>query len=818
MLRAITRRSPLDEELTHVSKALQIIIWTLMAASLMLALSGLLAPPQYMARWLRIFVTIQALSVPTLILNRWGFTRLASMILVVWLWILVTGVVFTGGGLASLASFVYVIIVFIAGFLLGPKAGIVAALLCIFTALGFVLIEMTGRLPSTALPYSSIARWISLMLFIVIMMSLQYLSARTIRDALVQTKRELQERKRAEESLRLSEERFAKAFQASPEPIAIFRHHDSLFLEVNDRWTSVYGYTREEVVGHAPRELNQMSSEDHERLRALLDKQRSIRECEVDIKTKQGETRHISLAAEQIVINDELCDIFLHRDITERRRGREENRKLIHDLGERVKELTALHQTASVLQQESAEVSAILREIALLLPVAFQYPEITAARVRLGENEWATPGFSSKLPILRADFKTADQQAGSIEVVYTEERAPEFEGPYLKEERALINTLAEMLRTDYNRRESERALRESEQRFRQLTDNLREVLWLYTPDYTKVLYISPAYETVWGRTRESLDSNPLSFLDSVHANDRARVEETIRQAEHGFDLEYRVLANEGSVRWIWARGFPIKDSAGQVYRIAGIAEDITERKEVAEKLKASSEQLRALSVSLRTAKEEEGIRIARELHDELGSALTTLKWSLLRLDKVRSSTSKSAGKAAEKIAEMVELVDSTINTVRRISSELRPGVVDDLGLVSAIEWHAQQFQDNTGVVCRFESSAEDVDLNREQATTVFRIFQEAMTNILRHAQATKANILIEEEEDGFVLEIKDNGRGITETEKLGIRSLGLLGMRERAHSVGGTVEISGAAGRGTVLTVHLPIQKISDFKSGAGDN
>ena len=142
--------------------------------------------------------------------------------------------------------------------------------------------------------------------------------------------------------------------------------------------------------------------------------------------------------------------------------------------------------------------------------------------------------------------------------------------------------------------------------------------------------------------------------------------------------------------------------------------------------------------------------------------------------------------------------------------------MDDLGLVSAIEWHAQQFEDNTGVVCRFESNAEDLDLNREQATTVFRIFQEAMTNILRHAQATKANILIEEEEGGFVLEIKDNGRGITESEKLGIRSLGLLGMRERAHSLGGTLDISGAAGKGTVLTLRFPIQMTSDFKAPAG--
>src|SRR6266850_6966067 len=160
MLRALAPRSPLDAELTQTPKALEIILWTLMAASLMLVLGGFLVQPEYTARWLRIFVLIQALSLPSLILNRRGFTRIASTFLIVWLWILVTGLVVTGGGLVAVAAFAYVIIVFVAGFLLGPRAEIVTALLCIFTAFGLAVIEMTGHLPLTALPYSPIARWI----------------------------------------------------------------------------------------------------------------------------------------------------------------------------------------------------------------------------------------------------------------------------------------------------------------------------------------------------------------------------------------------------------------------------------------------------------------------------------------------------------------------------------------------------------------------------------------------------------------------------------------------------------------------------------
>jgi signal transduction histidine kinase/ABC-type uncharacterized transport system substrate-binding protein len=221
----------------------------------------------------------------------------------------------------------------------------------------------------------------------------------------------------------------------------------------------------------------------------------------------------------------------------------------------------------------------------------------------------------------------------------------------------------------------------------------------------------------------------------------------------------------------------------------------------------TQEQLRALSERLRKAKEEEGIRIARELHDELGGALTSLKWSLTRLGEVYSGKAKtvSDGDARTKIEEMVGLIDATIDTVRRISSELRPSMLDDLGLIPTIEWHAQQFQDQTGIICRFNPQLEHVDLSREQSTTIFRIFQEAMTNVLRHAQATKVNILIEEDEGELVFGVSDIGRGITESEKQGTRSLGLLGMRERAHSIGARIEIEGIAGQGTTLTVRLPL-------------
>jgi signal transduction histidine kinase len=154
---------------------------------------------------------------------------------------------------------------------------------------------------------------------------------------------------------------------------------------------------------------------------------------------------------------------------------------------------------------------------------------------------------------------------------------------------------------------------------------------------------------------------------------------------------------------------------------------------------------------------------------------------------------------------MMGVIDATLYAVLRISSELRPTILDDLGLHEAIEWLAQQFEARTGIVCQIDSLVEKVDLSREKATAVFRILQEALTNVLRHARATKVNITIAEEGGEFAFEIRDNGRGITEDEKAGSQSLGLIGMRERAHLVGGRIEVSGVEARGTVLTLRVPI-------------
>jgi signal transduction histidine kinase len=161
----------------------------------------------------------------------------------------------------------------------------------------------------------------------------------------------------------------------------------------------------------------------------------------------------------------------------------------------------------------------------------------------------------------------------------------------------------------------------------------------------------------------------------------------------------------------------------------------------------------------------------------------------------------------EKLSALMKLDDRAINALRRIASELRPSILDDLGLVAAIEWQSQQFQKRTGIVCVCDCFLKEDELTAEQSTAVFRILQEALTNVLRHAQATRVDIKLDEENNYFSLSISDNGKGITECEKSEQLSLGILGMRERAHLIGAEIDIKGVAGKGTVVTVRVPIDQ-----------
>jgi signal transduction histidine kinase len=214
--------------------------------------------------------------------------------------------------------------------------------------------------------------------------------------------------------------------------------------------------------------------------------------------------------------------------------------------------------------------------------------------------------------------------------------------------------------------------------------------------------------------------------------------------------------------------------------------------------------LRELAFHLEAVREEERMRIAREIHDELGQALTALKVDLARL-AARMPREQPA--LVESARAMMGIAEGAIHSMRRIATDLRPAVLDDLGLMAALDWLALDFQERTGIACRLTASVSDLSIGPEPATALFRICQEALTNVIRHACATRVTICLEEEGDTVLMAVQDDGRGITDSERANKKSLGLLGIRERAALLGGEATIAGQPGEGTRVTLRLPLRQ-----------
>ena len=238
-----------------------------------------------------------------------------------------------------------------------------------------------------------------------------------------------------------------------------------------------------------------------------------------------------------------------------------------------------------------------------------------------------------------------------------------------------------------------------------------------------------------------------------------------------------------------------------VSRALSETEQRRERELAEEKFRRSHDQLRALTGHLQFVREEERTRIAREVHDELGQALTGLKLDLSWL----AGKLSTARVLQRKIKTMIGHVDETIHAVRRIATELRPGVLDSLGLAAAIEWQAADFQERTGIRCTMKIEVPEIIWERNFSTACFRVFQETLTNIIRHAHATHVEVRLMQDEHELILIVRDNGRGISEKEMVLARSLGLTGMKERASQVGGTVAFTGGPGEGTTVTLRVPV-------------
>lgn len=358
-------------------------------------------------------------------------------------------------------------------------------------------------------------------------------------------------------------------------------------------------------------------------------------------------------------------------------------KKLSHDLGERVKELSCLYNISSIINDSSLQTEEAFKRILEVIIPSYQYPEITAAKLTLGNEEFKTENYKSTPWKQTSSLLIKRRTIGELEVVYLKKRPVIYEGPFLKEERHLINSITQLL---------------------------------------------------------------VQFIV---------------------------------------------------------------RKKTESELTESREQLKNFAAHLQTIREEERIFISRELHDNLGQKLTAMRIDLFNMITEISEKNESGSMdlIIKQANDLTSIIDSTIQTVRNIARELRPSILDNLGLLAALEWHSREFNNRTGIVCKVITNLGNINIEKENSIGVYRIVQESLTNVARHSKATEVIIKISEKNSSTLIEIKDNGCGINESEIHSTKSLGLLGMRERALIFGGELIIKGEKLKGTKILLKIPKQK-----------
>jgi two-component system, NarL family, sensor histidine kinase UhpB len=357
------------------------------------------------------------------------------------------------------------------------------------------------------------------------------------------------------------------------------------------------------------------------------------------------------------------------------------------------------------------------------------------------------------------------------------------------------------------RHASANALQQSEARLRAIISNAPGLVYQFVQRCdggVAFSYLSEGCHALLGLGAERLRENSSLFVDLILPEDRPSYLESMAVSAadmKAWNWEGRIWIEKWKdIKWINLRSTPRALLDGSV-QWEGIMTNITQSKLEEAEIKRSRQQLAELSAHVETVKEKERTRIAREIHDDLGGNLTAIKMAMAL---VARRLPQDNTELAEKADYVDALVDRTIEAVHRISVDLRPSILD-FGIVAAIDWQAKEFEKQLGISCAFSTNKKDVELHADQATALFRIFQEALTNIGKHANADRVTVRLVRTNRSVRLEVGDNGRGIGATDRLKPKSFGIRGMVERTHALGGQLSVGNAAGGGTLVTVRIPL-------------
>ncbi len=621
-----------------------------------------------------------------------------------------------------------------------------------------------------------------------------------------------------------AETRYRTLFDQAPDGVLLVDASGAI-VDHNDHACQHLGYTREEFRRLRLSDIDAVESPEDIKARFAEVARAGRAEYEAKHKAKNGEVRDVQVITQTVNLSGHLFHHTIWRDITGRKRSEDVLRKNEELLRQavRVSQIGIFdhdHGAPNIYwSSEQRRIYGWGAKDAVTLQAFLEcvHPDDRdeiAAAVRLAHDPWGDGSFDVEHRITRRD--------GEVRWLVTRSRTF-FKGQ--GEARHPVRTVGASLDITDRKRAEETlkaavaAAREEKSKSEAIIAAIGDGLVILDDEY-KVVYQNEAICKMLGKNlvgqicykagegRETLCDNcpvELTLRDGqVHSVERTRTSPT--ETVH-MDIT----------------SSPLRDSSGRVIAVIEMVRDVTRRKEAEDVLRRSrddleilveertmelsmmNDQLRNLSIHLQNAREDERTMIAREIHDDLGQSLTALNMELSLLRK-RLSDDQTA--AAEKAESMAGLIDTTIQSVKRISSNLRPGILDHLGLSAAIEWQTKEFERRTGIRCMVAFEPEEVVLDKDRTTALFRIFQETLTNVARHAQATEVSVFLRAKGgDDLLLRVKDNGRGITEDQISYPASLGLIGIRERVNNWGGSFTISGIPDHGTTVTVQIPLNK-----------
>ncbi|MCE9556950.1 MAG: PAS domain S-box protein [Planctomycetes bacterium] len=644
-----------------------------------------------------------------------------------------------------------------------------------------------------------------------------------LRQQLAELRQKLTEQDRREQRLQV-------ALHASP--VVVFYQDRDL------RYTWAFNphpaFTPEGIVGKTDFEL--LPRQTAERLTAV---KRQAQQSGTTIRTEvelviDGETYPYDMTLTPLGEDDQpaggiigvACDVRQRRQIEDQLRAAEHrNRSLIDQLelsvADRTKELA---QSARQLEEQSGMLRSILDSMSDGVSVAdtegrfILFNPAGERIIGLGAtdslpDDWANryglflPDGSGlypaeELPLVRAmrgevvrNLEVLVRKPGAADVLLNVNASPlrDGEGRLLGGVAVYRDTTAPKL--------AQHALADSEERFRQLAESINEVFWLggVGEQQGVNLYVSPAYATIFGRALDSLRQNPASWFEAVHPDDRERVRLALAKEESGlYDAEFRIIRPDGEVRWIHDRAFPVRDATGQICRIAGIAEDITQRKKFEQQL-ASDELLLRRLLDLQ---EKERQLTASEIHDGF---VQYVVGAHMRLEASLDRLSASEQHARQWLEAASVLMQQAIREARRMIVDLRPMILDERGIVSAIEHLVSdgRFCENLEVDFIHDLPAMRLDPMLEG--TLFRIVQEALNNVRAHSGSPCAAVRLQQLDGNLHLEIQDWGIGF-DPQAVSPHRFGIQGIQQRARLFGGIANIVTRHGQGTVVEVRLPVK------------